>query len=138
MYAMLDMAKKMFPLRNCNLKLSQENIEAGKFKVCLEFHIGNCKGPCENLQTEEDYNEGIAKIRDLIKGNVSAVIKQLKQEIAHLAETMQFELAQEVKERLDALESYQARSTVVSSSITKVDVFAFRSDEKAAYVSSVL
>jgi excinuclease ABC subunit C len=135
MYAMLDMAKKMFPLRNCNLKLSKENIEAGKFKVCLEFHIGNCKGPCENLQTEEDYNEGISKIRDLIKGNVSAVIKQLKQEIAQLAETMQFELAQEVKERLDALESYQARSTVVSASITKVDVFAFRSDEKAAYVS---
>jgi excinuclease ABC subunit C len=135
MYAMLDMAKKMFPLRNCNLKLSKENIEAGKFKVCLEFHIGNCKGPCENLQTEEDYNEGISKIRDLIKGNVSAVIKQLKQEIAQLAETMQFELAQEVKERLDALESYQARSTVVSASITKVDVFAFRSDDKAAYVS---
>lgn len=135
MYAMLDLARKMYPLRNCHLNLSQENIEAKKFKVCLEFHIGNCLGPCENLQTQENYDASIAKIKDLVKGNVAVVIRQLKQEIQECVSSMQFERAQEVKENLGALESYQARSTVVSSSITNVDVFAFRSDEKAAYVS---
>lgn len=135
MYAMLDLARKMYPLRNCHLSLSQENIEAKKFKVCLEFHIGNCLGPCENLQTQENYDASIAKIKDLVKGNVSVVIRQLKQEIQECVSSMQFERAQEVKENLVALESYQARSTVVSSSITNVDVFAFRSDDKAAYVS---
>lgn len=135
MYTMLDLAKKMYPLRNCRLNLSKENIEAKKFKVCLEFHIGNCKGPCEDLQTQEDYDASIAKIRDLIKGNISVVIRQLKQEIQNYVGSMQFELAQETKEKHEALENYQARSTVVSASITNVDVFAFRSDEKAAYVS---
>jgi len=135
MYAMLDLARKMYPLRNCHLNLSRENIEAKKFKVCLEYHIGNCLGPCENLQTQENYDAAIAKIKDLVKGNVSVVIRQLKQEIQECVASMQFERAQEVKENLVALESYQARSTVVSSSITNVDVFAFRSDEKAAYVS---
>ncbi len=135
MYAMLDLARKMYPLRNCHLNLSQENIDEKKFKVCLEFHIENCLGPCENLQTQENYDASIAKIKDLVKGNVSVVIRQLKQEIQECVSSMQFERAQEVKENLIALESYQARSTVVSSSITNVDVFAFRSDEKAAYVS---
>lgn len=135
MYTMLDLAKKMYPLRNCHLNLSKENIAAKKFKVCLEFHIGNCKGPCEDLQTQDDYDAAITKIRDLIKGNISVVIRQLKEEIKQYVSTMQFELAQETKEKLDALEVYQARSTVVSSSITNVDVFAFRADEKSAYVS---
>lgn len=135
MYTMLDLVRKMYPLRTCRLNLSPENINAKKFKVCLEFHIGNCKGPCEALQTQEDYDDAIAKIRDLIKGNISVVIRQLKQEIQQYVTHMQFERAQETKENLEALETYQARSTVVSSSITNVDVFAFRSDEKAAYVS---
>lgn len=135
MYTMLGLAKKMYPLRNCHLNLSKENIAAKKFKVCLEFHIGNCLGPCEDLQTQEDYDAAIAKIRDLIKGNISVVIRQLKEEIKQHVSSMRFELAQETKEKLDALESYQSRSTVVSSSITNVDVFAFRADEKAAYVS---
>lgn len=135
MYTMLDMVKKMYPLRNCRLNLSKENIDAKKFKVCLEYHIGNCLGPCEDLQTEENYDAGMAKIRDLIKGNISVVIRQLKEEIKTHVASMQFEEAQNAKENLDALETYQARSTVVSSSITQVDVFAFRSDEKAAYVS---
>ncbi|HTF02809.1 MAG TPA: excinuclease ABC subunit UvrC [Bacteroidia bacterium] len=135
MYTMLDLAKKMYPLRNCRLNLSEENIAAKKFKVCLEYHIGNCLGPCEDLQTEENYDAAIAKIRDLVKGNVASVIRQLKQEIQQHVAQMRFELAQEVKENLDALETYQARSTVVSASITNVDVFAFRADEKAAYVS---
>lgn len=135
MYTMLDLAKKMYPLRNCRLNLSKENIEAKKFKVCLEYHIGNCKGPCEDLQTQEDYDASIANIRDLIKGNISVVIRQLRQEIQNYVGSMQFELAQQTKEKLEALENYQARSTVVSASITNVDVFAFRADEKAAYVS---
>lgn len=135
MFAMLDLARKMYPLRNCHLNLSQENIDAKKFKVCLEYHIGNCLGPCENLQTQENYDAAIAKIKDLVKGNVGTVIKQLKLEIQECVTSMQFERAQEIKENLVALENYQARSTVVSASITNVDVFAFRSDEKAAYVS---
>lgn len=135
MYTMLDMVKKMYPLRNCRLNLSKENIEAKKFKVCLEYHIGNCLGPCEDLETEEHYNASISKIRDLIKGNISSVIRQLKDEIKEHVANLKFELAQETKENLDALETYQARSTVVSASITNVDVFAFRADEKAAYVS---
>jgi excinuclease ABC subunit C len=135
MYTMLDLVRKMYPLRTCRLNLSPENIEAKKFKVCLEFHIGNCKGPCEALQDQEDYDNAIGKIRDLIKGNISVVIRQLKQEIQQYAANMQYERAQETKKNLDALETYQARSTVVSSSITNVDVFAFRSDEKSAYVS---
>ncbi len=135
MYTMLDLVKKMYPLRNCRYNLSEENVAAKKFKVCLEYHIGNCLGPCENLQTQENYDDAISKIKDLVKGNVSTVIKQLKQEMQEHVTSMQYEQAQEVKVNLEALESYQARSTVVSSSITNVDVFAFRSDEKAAYVS---
>lgn len=135
MYTMLDMVKKMYPLRNCRFNLSKENVEAKKFKVCLEYHIGNCLGPCEDLQSEENYDAAISKIRDLIKGNISVVIRQLKEEIKEHVANMRFELAHATKENLDALENYQARSTVVSASITNVDVFAFRADEKAAYVS---
>lgn len=135
MYAVLDLVKKMYPLRNCRLVLSEENIKAKKFRVCLEYHIGNCKGPCEGLQEEAEYNEGIAHIRSIIRGNVSAVTRQLKELMQQYSLEMQFEKAQETKEKIEALEAYQAKSTVVSASITNVDVFSIQSDEKTAYVN---
>lgn len=135
MYTVMDLVKKMYPLRNCRLVLSEENIKAKKFKVCLEYHIGNCLGPCEGLQDEAAYNEGIAHIRSIIKGNVGAVVRQLKELMQQYSLEMQFERAQETKEKIEALEQYQAKSTVVSSSITNVDVYSLLSDEKAAYVN---
>ncbi|HTL81264.1 MAG TPA: excinuclease ABC subunit UvrC, partial [Bacteroidia bacterium] len=135
MYAVMDFVKKMYPLRNCNLKLTEENIAAKKFKVCLEYHIGNCLGPCEGLQDEKNYNEGIEHIRSIIKGHVSVVIRELKKLMNDYSIELQFEKAAEVKEKIDALESYQAKSTVVSNTITNVDVYSIQSDEKAAYVN---
>lgn len=135
MYTVMDLVKKMYPLRNCRLVLSEENIKAKKFKICLEYHIGNCLGPCEGLQDEAAYNEGIAHIRSIIKGNVGAVVRQLKEVMQQYSLEMQFERAQETKEKIEALEQYQAKSTVVSSSITNVDVYSLLSDEKAAYVN---
>jgi excinuclease ABC subunit C len=135
MHAILDLAKKMYPLRNCRLALTEKNIDGKKFKVCLEYHIGNCLGPCEGLQQEAHYDTGIEHIRAILKGNVSTVLKHLKVMLADYVSTMQFEKAQELKERIEALENYQAKSTVVSSTITNVDVFSIQSDEKAAYVN---
>jgi len=135
MHAILDLTKKMYPLRNCKLVLSEKNIAAKKFKVCLEYHIGNCLGPCEGLQTEENYNEGIAHIRAILKGNISVVLKRLKEMREEFSATMQFEKAQELNERIDALEQYRSKATVVSSTITNVDVFSLQSDEKSAYVN---
>jgi excinuclease ABC subunit C len=135
MFAVLDLVKKMYPLRNCRFSLTEANVAANKFKVCLEYHIGNCKGPCEGLQEEAEYNEGIAHIRSIVRGNVSAVVRNLKELMQEYALAMQFEKAQEAKEKIEALENYQAKSTVVSSSITNVDVFSLQSDEKTGYVN---
>ncbi len=135
MHAILDLTKKMYPLRNCRLALTEKNIAAKKFKVCLEYHIGNCLGPCEGLQKEEHYDAGIADIRSILKGNVSTVLKHLKVMLDDFVRSMQFEKAQELKERIEALENYQAKSTVVSATITNVDVFSIQSDEKSAYVN---
>lgn len=135
MHAILDLARKMYPLRTCRLALTEKNVEAKKFKVCLEYHIGNCLGPCEGLQKEEHYDLGIDHIRAILKGNVSTVLKHLKVMLQDFVSTMQFEKAQELKERIEALENYQAKSTIVSSTITNIDVFSIQSDEKAAYVN---
>ncbi|MBI3511071.1 MAG: excinuclease ABC subunit UvrC [Bacteroidetes bacterium] len=135
MYAVMDFVKKMYPLRNCRLNLSKENIAAKKFKVCLEYHIGNCKGPCEGLQEEKNYNQGIENIRKIIKGHVSVVVRELKELLKKYSVEMQFEKAHEVKEKIDALENYQAKSTVVSNTITNVDVYSIQSDEKTGYVN---
>jgi excinuclease ABC subunit C len=135
MHAILDLSRKMYPLRNCRLALTEKNIEAKKFKVCLEYHIGNCLGPCEGLQTEKNYDEGIEHIRAILKGKISEVMKRLKELLNEYSSTMQFEKAQELKERIEALENYQSKSTVVSSVITNVDVFSIQSDEKSAYVN---
>jgi excinuclease ABC subunit C len=131
----LDLIKQLFPLRTCALNLSQENIAAGKFKVCLEYHIKNCLGPCEGLQEESAYNEKITQIKNMLKGNFSAVINHFKADMLTYAENLEFEKAQQIKEKLDAFEDYQGKSTVVSSTIRDVDVFAIAADEKNAYVN---
>ena len=133
----LELMHNLFQIRNCNFNLSQKNIEAGKFKVCLEYHIGNCKGPCEGLQSEESYLLAIKQIREILKGNIRSVIWYLKEAIKEAAEAYRFEEAQKLKEKLMALEDYQGKSTVVNPKINNVDVFnILRSEESdRAYVS---
>ncbi|NRB50096.1 MAG: excinuclease ABC subunit C [Saprospiraceae bacterium] len=131
----LDLIKQLFPLRTCTLNLSQPNIDGGKFKVCLEYHIKNCIGPCVGFESEEEYNEKIAQIRNILKGNFKAVIQHFKQEMQKMAENLEFEKAQQMKEKLDAFNDYQAKSTVVSTKIRDVDVFTIASAEKEAYIN---
>ncbi len=135
MHTLLDLTRQLYPVRNCNLKLTEKNIAAGKFKVCLEFHIGNCKGPCETRQTAEDYDQSIVAIKDIIKGNISSVARQLRELMMKYAESLEFEKAHIVKEKLELLDKYQSRSTIVSPSINDVDVFSIISDGLTAYVN---
>lgn len=132
---LFDLFKKLYKLRTCNYVLSKENVDKGKYKLCLEYHIGNCKGPCESLIGEEDYNKGINEIRDILKGNISGVTKHLRTLMKEYAINYRFEEAQHIKDRVLALEKYQSRSTVVSPSITDVDVFTIDSDEKIAIIN---
>lgn len=132
---LLELFRKIYKLRTCNYNLTRESTENGKYKVCLEYHIGNCRGPCENLQSEADYNASIAEIRDILKGNVTGVIKHLKLLMDQYAGKYLFEEAQLIKERLSALEKYQSRSTVVSASITDIDVCTINSDDNVAIVN---
>ena len=135
MHSILGLIKETYLLRNCNLNLSEANINAGKFKVCLEYQIGNCKGPCENYQNEEDYNQSIEEIKDILSGKTGQVIKQLKEDINDAASKLNFELAYKLQRKYDLLEKYQSKSTVVNSSITDVDVFSIASDEKFGFVN---
>src|SRR5690606_23078 len=122
-------------LRTCNLSLSLENIAKGKFKVCLEYQIGNCKGPCEGYQTEEDYNQNLSDIKDILNGKITVVTNRLKEQMQEAAGRMDFEGAQKFKMKLDKLANYQSKSTVVSSSITNVDVFSIASEDNYAFVN---
>lgn len=133
--SILDFIRKMYPLRTCNLQLNEKNIEAGKFKVCLEFHIGNCKGPCEARQTKQSYEHSIAQIRHILKGNLGEVIQNLKRDMQAHADHYQFEEAELLKKQLLSLQDYQSKSLVVHPTITNVDVFSFKEDEKNAYVN---
>jgi excinuclease ABC subunit C len=135
MNTLLDLIRQLYPLRNCTLNLTQKNIEAGKFKVCLEYHIGNCKGPCQGFQDREDYDKSIISIREIIKGNISTVIRQLKELMMEYAGKMEFEKAHLVKEKLILLESFQSKSTVVNPAINNVDVFSILRSESSAYVN---
>jgi len=135
MHALLDLIHKLFPTRNCNLNLQEESIRKRKFKVCLEFHIGNCRGPCEGLQTEEEYNSSVTHIEEIIKGNFGTVLKFLKQLMLEHAGRLEFEKAQQIKQRIESLENYQSKSTVVSPTITNVDVFTIAVDEDAAFAN---
>lgn len=131
----LDVIKRLYPIRNCNLNLSKESIARNKYKVCLEYQIGNCKGPCENLQTEEDYLEGISQIKDILKGNLSSVVSHLIGSMNQYALEYKFEEAENIKNKISILENYKSKSTIVSSSITNIDVFSFDEDEIYAYVN---
>jgi excinuclease ABC subunit C len=135
MHTLLDLIRQLYPLRNCNLKLTEKNILAGKFRVCLEYHIGNCKGPCEGLQTLEDYNLSIQLSKEIIKGNINAVARQLKELMLEYAGKMEFEKAHLVKEKLQLIEKYKSKSTVVNPSIHDVDVFSILPDDSLAYVN---
>ncbi|MGV3706853.1 MAG: excinuclease ABC subunit UvrC [Arcticibacter sp.] len=135
MHTILDLIKEIYPLRTCNLPLIQPNIAAGKFKVCLEYQIGNCKGPCQAYQSEEDYNENIDSIRDILNGKIGQVVKNLKSQLEAASMDLNFELAHKLKRQYDLLEKYQSKSTIVNSSISDVDVFSIASDEKLAFVN---
>jgi excinuclease ABC subunit C len=132
---LLDLFRRLYKLRTCNLNLQKENIRAGKYKVCLEYHIGNCLGPCEGFQEESDYRKYIEEIKDILKGNIAGVIKYLREMMKGFAENYQFEEANQVKIKLEALEKFQNKSTVVSTTITDVDVFGIEVVEKSAFVN---
>ncbi len=135
MNTVLELIRQLYPLRNCNFNLSKENIKQNKIKVCLEYHIGNCKAPCINEQSEVDYNNIINEIKTIIKGNISGVTKRLKPLKQQYANNLQFEKAQLLKEKIEILEKYQSKSVVVSPTINDVDVFSIVSDEKYAYIN---
>ncbi|NML70740.1 excinuclease ABC subunit UvrC [Chryseobacterium sp. RP-3-3] len=132
---LLDTIKHIYKLRTCNLNLAPAKIDEGKYKVCLEYHIKNCEGPCEDLESKEDYDEKIDAIRGIIKGDFRKAKEYLVNQMMKHAENLKFEEAQIIKERLDILEDYQAKNTVVNPNIDDVDVFGMTSDETAAYVN---
>jgi len=135
MHTVLDLIKQLYKLRNCNFNLSEENIKANKFKVCLEYHIGNCKAPCIGNETEEEYMLAISSIKEIIKGNIHSVARHLKDLLQQHIEKLEYEKAQIIKEKIDLLEKFQSKSTVVSPSVTNVDVFSIVTDEKFGYVN---
>lgn len=130
-----DLIRKLFQLRNCALHLSAENIEKGKFKTCLEYHIKTCAAPCVGYESEATYNQKIEQIKNILKGNFTAVKAHLREEMQYFAENLQFEQAQLAKEKLTLFEDYQGKSTVVNPNIRDVDVFAIAADEQEAYVN---
>jgi len=135
MHNILGLIKETYPLRTCNLPLTRENIDKGKFKVCLEYQLGNCKGPCQNYQTENDYDHNIDEITDILCGKIGAVLRNLKAEMDKAVREMNYEHAHRLKRKFELLENYQSKSTVVNSSITDVDVFSIASEEKYAFVN---
>jgi excinuclease ABC subunit C len=135
MHTLLDLTRQLYPLRTCSLHLTEKNIKAGKFRICLEYHLGNCKGPCEGLQPMEEYDQSVQSIREIIKGNIQSVVRQLRELMMDYAAKLEFEKAQLVKEKLELLDKYQSKSTVVNPSINNVDVFSIISDASTAYVN---
>lgn len=135
MQAVLDLIKKLYPLRTCHLALTPENIRLGKFNVCLEYHIKNCKGPCIEMQSHDEYMDNIAQVKEILKGNTQAISDALMKEMMSLAEEMKFEEAQKVKEKYELIESYRAKSEVVSSILHNIDVFSIEMDENSAYIN---
>jgi len=134
-HTLLDLIKELYPLRNCAYDLSLTNINAGKYRVCLEYHIGNCHGPCEGYETEVEYTKKIDAIREILKGNFKESLKDFRTHMMKLASEMKFEEAQKIKQKMEALENYQSRSTIISTKISNIDVFSIISDESMAYVN---
>jgi len=137
MHAVLDLVRRLYPIRSCSLSLTKENIEAGKFKVCLEYHLGNCMGPCEGKQSLANYEESVENIRKIIKGNYGEAIRELRTLMSQSAADYRFEEAQLLKEKIETLESFQARSTIVNPSIHNVDVFTIASDANSGFVNFI-
>ncbi|MEO6905105.1 MAG: excinuclease ABC subunit UvrC [Ginsengibacter sp.] len=135
---LLNFIKEFIPLRTCKLNLSEQNILKNKFKVCLEYHLGNCKGPCEGLQSKKDYDEGLQQIKQMIKGNLSPVIQRYKEEMNYYSTQLQFEKAAIIKRKLEGLENYQARSVVVSKSFANLDVFSILREKDTAYINYLM
>ncbi len=135
MKTVLELIRKLYHIRTCKLKLTQENIKAGKFRVCLEYHIGNCLGPCEDRQSEEEYEIDVQSARELIKGNLNGVKLMLKDQMQLQAKDLAYEDAHKTKEKIDLLEKYQSKSTVVHPTITNVDVFSVLTDAEYGYVN---
>ncbi len=135
---LISLIREIYPLRTCNLDLSPKKIEAGKHKVCLEYHLGNCKGGCEGHESEETYNQYIKDIEHIVKGNLGAVVKSLKGQMQVFAENLQFEEAQNIKAKAEIIERYKAKSTVVSPTIHEVDVITVVQDPKTAYVNYLM
>jgi len=135
MHTLLELTRQLYPLRNCNLNLTEKNISDKKFKICLEHHLGNCKGPCEGFQTEEEYMQTILHITEILKGNINTVLSNLRELMKKYAETLEFEKAQVVKEKIILLERFQSKSMVVNPKIHNVDVFTIISDEEAGYAN---
>ena len=136
MYALLDLIKHLYPLRTCHLNLSPENIRAGKFNVCLEYHIKNCAGPCIGKQSQEDYLKNIGEIKEILKGNTQEIERMLFQQMQELAAEMKFEEAQKIKEKYLLLENYRAKSEVVSNVLHNIDVFSIEEDNDGKSLSS--
>ncbi|MEX1001168.1 MAG: excinuclease ABC subunit UvrC [Crocinitomicaceae bacterium] len=135
LYTLLDLIREVYPLRTCNLNLSEEAISKKNYKVCLEYHIGNCLAPCVGKESKEQYDRYIREIKNILKGNITTVINALKKWMHELSVEMQFEAAQEVKEKIRLLEGYYAKSAVVSPTIHNVDVISIFSDDKYAFVN---
>ncbi len=133
--ALLDIIRKVYNVRTCRLNLTPENIAAGKFKVCLEYHIKRCKGPCEALQSQEDYNKNIAEITEILKGNVSIIERQVVEEMQRCANELRFEEAHQLKEKLHLIQNFKEKSQVVSNIHYNIDVFGFEQDENSAYIN---
>jgi excinuclease ABC subunit C len=134
---LLDFIKATIQLRTCNLNLTPKNIEQGKFKVCLEYHLGNCKGPCEGKQSEEDYRENLAQVKNIMKGNLTPVINRFRTEMKTYAASLDFEKAEITKKKIDHLENYQSRSVVVSRHVNNADVFSMLREGDLAYVNYI-
>lgn len=135
MNAVLELIKRLYPIRTCHLSLTPENVQAGKFQVCLEYHIKNCKGPCAGQQSHEEYMENIAQVKEILKGNTREISAALMSEMQALAAEMRFEEAQRVKEKYELIEAYRSRSEVVSSVLHNIDVFSIAEDEGSAYIN---
>ena len=134
-HILLELISELYPIRNCKLNLTPDNINEGKFKVCLQYHIKKCKGCCEGLQSLEEYNKNIGEIKLLLKGELGELEKTLKEKMMLLAEELKFEEAQNIKDKLDALARYKAKSTIVNPSLTNIDTFAIEIDENDAFVN---
>jgi excinuclease ABC subunit C len=138
MHALLDLLRRLYPLRSCQLDLSEEKVKRGTYKVCLEYHIGNCKGPCVGHQESEEYNNYILDIHDILKGNLSQVILRVRKMMEDAANLYRFEEAQELKENLDLLENYRSKSTIVNPNLGLLDVFIVLDDDDLFYINYLL